>query len=365
VSILLMTILLLLTGGCGHKYHLSDEYVAQGSAEGLQGAGFDGRLDVIWESDFNGKPSGPLSIHKGVLAIPSAKRRIEFRATATGENLGRVKTKGIVHTDLLYYDSLMIFGVEPPRGRVVCWDLKRHKEVWRFQVRDVVGIAALSQDQVLVADRSGRLTVLNIVTGEIVWSLDLESRISARPFIHKGTPLIGGDDGRVHAIDLDSASVLWRSPSLGSPIIALSQSTVAKVAIAVTSEGILRGISWFGGGLGHGLTNLSEGRWSTPVVLWGSGVILTSSHGEVLSQSGMETLWRYDTEQAIRAAPTVVDGIVIVATLRGKVISLNGANGEMIAQRAFGSAIRQSPVTDGMHVFVATHSGAIVCLGAR
>jgi outer membrane protein assembly factor BamB len=360
-----MTILLLLIGGCGHKYHLSDEYVAQGGSAGLQEARFDGKLDVLWEADFNGKPSGPLSIHRGVLAIPSAKRRIEFRATASGENLGRVKMKGMAHTGLVYFaDSLAVFAVDPPRGRVVCWDLTRHDEVWRFRVADVVGVALTEDGGVLVAARSGELTLLDMETGEAVWNYECESRLSTPPAVVAGTAFVGSDDRHVLAIDLQMGQTDWTSPELETPAIGLAVNATRQMVWVAGSNGAVNVLRLDDGDWGVA-PNLPPGRWSIPV-LAGDKYIVASTRGEVvaLDSYSLEEVWRYDTEQAIKAAPTVVNGVVLVATLRGKLFSLNSANGEIIDQRELGSAISQSPVTDGTHVFVATHGGAIVCLGA-
>lgn len=359
VSFFLSSILVL-SLGCGHRYRMQSDRL-QSEGRTAQRAAFDGQLDIIWEDDFNGKPTGPLSIHKGVLAIPSSKRRVEFRATETGENLGRVRTKGIVHTDLLYDDSLVVFGVEPPRGRVVCFDLKHHKERWRFPQRAWAGVTVIDSNRAVVAAVSGKLSLLMIASGESQWTYECESRLSAPPVADDHLVYQLGDDGIVYAVALVDGEEAWRV-ELDDRVVA--PVTVGPQLFAATVGGTIVALDP-SGGREIWRTQLSAGAWTAPT-LAGENVIVALASGEVVAlraNDGAE-VWRLDTEQAIRAKPVVVDGVVLVATMRGKLISLNVATGEMIAQRDLGSAINQSPVADGGRIFVATRKGDIVCLGA-
>ncbi len=370
-SFFAIALVLLLISGCAKRYHLRDEQASREQALDFAADRFDGQLDIIWEAGFNSKPSGPLSIYGGALAVPSAKRRIEFFDLETGEYLGRVKTKGVVHTEPLYFDSLIVFGVEPPRGRVVCWDLKRHKEVWRYGAADPIGTASYWDGKTLIATRSGTITSLFRQTGEIEWTSDDFSRLSSGPIETKDKVFVGTDDGQVIALNVHDGSEVWNSQPCDCPIVALSYDGDREAIWAVCIDGTVHEFAQ-DRGLHISTMDMDGGRWSAPKSA-GDHVVLASSSGRLVALTDLDfaetgtfaELWSVETGQASRIAPVVAGNRLVTASLRGTVGVYDIWTGAVIEERDLGSAIAQSPVSYGGRIYVATRRGDVVCLGSR
>jgi len=321
---------------------------------------FDGRLDVLWEASFKGKPSAPLSLEGGVLSVPSSRGRMAFFDWATGDRLGRIRPKGLVQTSLAQADTLGLMAVGPPKNRVVAYDLLRNRELWRQSLVDAAPTIAVADDRGVAASTGGLLTALSLDSGESLWVFEDSGHFVAAPVVHNGIVFQPDDAGRLFAVSLEDGSELYRV-DLDAPIV---NSVVADEIVAVTTvTGRVAALDPADGRL-IWEADLDEENWTSPAVA--NGVVVTVlSRGVVVALNagdGSER-WRFDTEQAVRATPLIVDQVVVVATLGGRVYSLRLDSGLEIARREFSAGIPFAPVSDGHRVAVATRDGDLICLG--
>ena len=184
--------------------------------------------------------------------------------------------------------------------------------IWRIDVgRGVVGAPALTENLVLLSQVDRQVTVLNRSTGAIIWRRRIGENIGSGPLVNYDRVYFATqtDQGQVVALDLATGKRLWgtRLGDVAAPI-ALHDAQV----YAGTVDG------WF----------------------------------VALSTTGGERLWRTRLTGAVRAAPVVVSGGVIVATAADSLYLLDRATGTVRARRGTSGAVLAAPaLADSVLVF--------------
>ncbi|RKX29375.1 MAG: hypothetical protein DRP47_01910 [Candidatus Zixiibacteriota bacterium] len=373
ISLALCLIIVFSALGCSSNYRLSRDIVNQPSVRpshrsdtqatgGSVDGAFPGELDIIWEQRVSGKPAGPLSLSKGTLVYPSARRRIKFFDVLSGKNLGKLKCKGSPQSGVVIHDSLAFFGVSPNRNKLYCINLYNGKTVWQAHVKDAPARPIILNSQLLVSSRAGVLTAYDLETGEQNWTFHTDGRLIASVAGCRDMLYQGDDAGNLYALSVDDGALQFRV-ALDGPIV--STPILSDLLIMTDVVGNVYGINIDNG---HQVwkKELGSSIWAPPAVS-GNSVFIGLSGGYLVSLDAMTGVeqWRFQTEDVIRAAPVAVGQYVLVGTLTGMLYSLSVADGKLIEQRQLTGAIRFGPVSDGDRVYIATESGMIICCGER
>lgn len=103
------------------------------------------------------------------------------------------------------------------------------KSLWSNRVVDGLGsgrpgiVPVYSNDQVWVADRSGRIVGIDARSGRVRTSIETDFSISAGPVVADNSVLVGTFEGEVVSFDLESGRQQWRarvsSEVLSSPLV--------------------------------------------------------------------------------------------------------------------------------------------------
>lgn len=110
------------------------------------------------------------------------------------------------------------------------------KEVWRTAIGSAIYSPAVVTPQgVVVGDRMGRLTCLDLHTGQQRWVFSAVGPILGTPAAWKGTIVAGSNDGGIYGVDAKSGRQRWR--------IATGRPQMGAVAI-------YKGMAFIGGGDG-------------------------------------------------------------------------------------------------------------------
>lgn len=356
---------------CSHKYRLTDEdlshpslwpyhhgdlsssgYVAEGS--------FNGKLDIVWEHKAGDKPVGPMTMNRGTLVYPGAKRRIKFYDGATGRYLGYVKSRGTAQTGVVVHDSLAFFSTSPPKNRLYCINLRNGKTVWKRPVKDASEGTIIVQNRLIIGSTVGTLAAYNVENGSLLWKAETEGGCRAPPAYGYGKIFQPDDKGQLYAFAPTDGTELYRV-AVKAPIV--SAAAVSQMVFVTDVLGFIYSVDPDSGVIVWE-KNLDNPVWTT-VAVTDDRLFVGHSGGELvaLDASSGDILWRFDAVEVIKASPTVVGKCVIIGTMGGKVFSLDVTDGRVIDQRQLDRAVSYSPVTDGKRVYVATESGRIVCFG--
>jgi outer membrane protein assembly factor BamB len=194
--------------------------------------------------------------------------------------------------------------------------------IWRHDVgRGIVGAPALTESLVLLAQVDRQVTVLDRNTGAIIWRRRFGENIGSGPLVDYDRVFFATqtDAGQVLALDLGTGKRLWGT-RLGD--------VAAPIAIhdAQLYAGTVSG--WFA----------------------------------ALSTTGGERLWRTQLGGAVRAAPVVVSGGVIVATAADSLYLLDRATGAVRARRGTTGTVLAAPaLADSLLVFGTTAGRLEAC----
>ena len=194
--------------------------------------------------------------------------------------------------------------------------------IWRSDVgRGIVGAPALTEGLVLLAQVDRQLTVLDRRTGAVVWRRRFGENLGSGPLVNYDLVFFATqtDQGQVIALDLATGKRLWatRLGDVAAPI-ALHDAQVYAGTVG----------GWF---------------WA-------------------LSTAGGERVWRTQLSGAVRAAPVVVGGGVIVATAADSLYLLDRATGDIRARRGTAGTVLAAPaLADSVLVFGTTTGRLEAC----
>ena len=258
-------------------------------------------------------------------------------------------------------------------GAVVALDAATGAERWRAEVgAEVTAPAAVAQGVVLVRSNDGRITAFDAASGEERWfwttqSPPLTVRGADAPILGPGYVFTGNDDGSMVALALQDGRVLWELPVAqqegrselerladvdGTPVLedtTLYASSYGEQTMAIDAPSARP--LWVQEHGGAGRVGVGPGKVVVADrggIVWGldkatgsatwqqdalarrklSGVAVQGDHAVVgdyegylhwLQLSDGALAARVDAGEAIRGAPRVADGILVVQDIEGRV----------------------------------------------
>jgi len=187
------------------------------------------------------------------------------------------------------------------------------QELWQYRARaEFTGAPTLWGKHVLAASRDGHLHALHARTGELAWAYRTHGPVAASPLVWAGAALLCDENGWLHALDARTGAPLW------------------KVEVGTV----------------HALS-------------------LSAASGRVKLAGTDPTLWTYDLEDEIWAAPAVTEGVVIAAGWGGTVRALRLQDGEDLWAHTMTGRVTASPVVGAGLVFLASEAGELAALDVK
>ncbi|MGH8014985.1 MAG: PQQ-binding-like beta-propeller repeat protein [Candidatus Zixiibacteriota bacterium] len=356
--------------GCGHKFKmnkdsLSEKSVWQFHRLDAQNTGqidgtFGGKLKVVWEQSTGTRPSGPLTLDKGLLVYPGSKKKIRVYDPRTGDFLGFIRTKGHTPTGLVIRDSLGYFVDGPRKVAIHCVNLLNRKTIWEHRVKDAVNGSIIVNNNLILSQTAGLVQAYDLVSGDEKWSFEAKERLLVPAAFLDDRIYQTGDKGSVFIFNAESGETIstlnLAGPFLGATVAADFVYLVNMNGDIYAVDQATDSIVW--------QASVAGPVWSSPAIDQDK-LFITSNAGELTafdSHTGAK-LWQYDSNEVIKSSPSVIGKCVVFGTMYGNLLALNSADGTVLASREFSGAISQSPVSDGRFIFVATDEGDLVCLG--
>ena len=183
-----------------------------------------------WEVDFSYSRAdealrgGGLYLIKGYLAVTYGSDQLSVLNPETGQELWHYDLTSITRaTPLIYRDKVYITTVD---NKLYCLDLKTGFLKWTYEgVPEQLSMLRAQSlivhgDFVIVPCSTGQLLGINAESGEVVWNLSLDEKVTLVNYIN--TPVINDDiayissyRGSIYALDLRDGKVEWENPSVG------------------------------------------------------------------------------------------------------------------------------------------------------
>lgn len=271
-------------------------------------------------------------------------------------------------------DKKKLVAIESPINVYAKWKADSGDGV---QNRDVKLLLAKSGDTLYTVDTSGLIRATNESNGAKLWSLDLNTSISAGPAVGEGKLIVATPDGRVIAVDIAKGKTAWVSTST-SEILAAPKIS-GDVVFIHTMDGGLSALSLIDGRqlwrFTHNLPPLMLRRSSTPAVK--EDVVYAGfSNGKLMAlrKNDGVVLWSQDISHPkgttdlqrmvdISADPLLQGDKVYAASYQGNIAALNATNGNLLWERAVPSY--SGFVTDKNLLYVSATNGDVVALDTQ
>jgi len=252
-------------------------------------------------------------------------------------------------------------SIEAPVKLSRLWsrDIGVGRNEYKLNLRPVV-----KGGRVYAADSEGRVTALDALTGDNVWTVKTGAAVSAGPGVGEGMVLLGTSNAEIIALDAGSGSERWRT-FVSSEVLAVPQTDLEKV-IVQTADGSVTALSARDGqslwSYNRSVPVLTLRGTSTPAIQQGlvvagfsSGklVALTAEHGRVAWETSIAIpQGRSELERIvdIDGSPIIAGGAVFVSTFQGRIAVVELATGNLGWNRDISA--HAGPAIDYSQVYV-------------
>lgn len=198
---------------------------------------------------------------------------------------------------------------------------------------------ALLGGLLVVGGDDGRLHALDPATGKPRWSFQAGGAIRTRAAGDKGTLYVQADDGVLYALDGASGQERWRAKVADKPATRLPPSDPAS----------------------------RYDRFGSDVVVDGGRLFLGTHEGRVLClQAGTgKEAWHYASGDSVLAAPAVDASRVYFGSYDGAVYALDKATGTLVWKHPTGKPVVSTPALAADRVIVGSRSYDLLGLEAK
>lgn len=294
-------------------------------------------LREVWSVPLPGEVTWPAAVvGKGDLLAVGTRGGQLVLMHASGRPYATHAARDEVTAPATFLEGDILYGAWDGTLRRV--RLQGGQEVWQHQARaEFTGAPTLWGGRVLAASRDGHLHALDAATGELAWAYRAGGPVAASPLVWAGAALLCDENGWLHALDARGGSPLWKVE------VGTVHATPALLPTA-PGEAVLIVPTW--PGEVHALS-------------------LSAASGRAQLLSPDPTLWTYDLEDEVWAAPAVTGGLVIAAGWGGTVRALRLADGEDVWSHTLEGRVTASPVVSAGLVFLASEAGELAALDLR
>jgi outer membrane protein assembly factor BamB len=98
-------------------------------------------------------------------------------------------------------------SADRPAGAVICLDSRTGAQLWRYDVSDGVLAQPAVNETVCFGSRDGHCYALDLCTGKLCWTRELDSPVLAAPALAGSHLLVGSSHGIVYWLDAETGEV--------------------------------------------------------------------------------------------------------------------------------------------------------------
>ncbi|WP_336022357.1 PQQ-binding-like beta-propeller repeat protein [Halobellus salinisoli] len=286
--------------------------------------------DRHWTTDVGHSGASTPAIYDGTayVTVWNGGENVDRGLTAVDADSGEIEWRGVTDADVTTSPATTEDGVFVGGGyettTVAAFD-HDETERWRHDLDEYASTPAVAERMAVYGSGGDSVVAYDAVSGERRWTVDTDGNTTAAPTVADGRVLIGTRAGTLYALDIEDGSEEWTfdlpGPVRRSVAVADGRVVVSTEEgfVSVDSTGSHR---WTEAGISDATDPIIAGN----TVYFGDGRTVRA-----LSLDDGAELWSFRTRertytdvvlQGIRAAPTVTNGVVVVATQAGDVYAL-------------------------------------------
>lgn len=236
-------------------------------------------------------------------------------------------------------------NIEPPAELVEFTPTASVNEVWSRGLgegEEKLGLRqhpVLADGRVYAANLEGRVYAIDAATGNELWNVETELRLSGGPGYGEGTVAIGSLDGDVIALNPDNGSERWRA-KVSSEVVA-TPAVGSGIVVVRANDGRMYGFGATDGErkwvYDRGLPSLTLRGNSAPLIA-GGAVFAGYDNGQVVALRLEDGIQQWEQTVAVGEGRTEIDRMVDI-------------DGEVIV--------------DGPEVFAAAYNGQVLAIAVE
>ncbi len=303
----------------------------------------------IWQFKTDGEITSTAAVYNGTIWFTSRDGYLYELSVKDGRELWKFKMgKDLVNKDYqdywdYYLSSPNIYNgnvfIGSGDGFLYAFDCESKKNLWKYNAHSRVrSTPAISGELIVFGTMDGHIITLNLKTGIMKWNFAVDgasfhfddrnndrTSIFCSPSIENGIVTVGGRDGLLYAVDLETGKLIWKTTHDGS--------------------------SWI---LSTGISG------NTLYVGSGSAFILQADD----LQTGKEK-WRFKTKSAVFSSISITGNTLYFADIAGMVYALDGSTGKEKWEYPAGTRIFSTPVAADSMIYFGSDDGNVYALKGK
>ena len=313
-------------------------------------------IEVRWTRDVGKSSAGPLALGDSVIVAASADRRVTVLRRDDGAVVWQHRLKGVGTTGALFTQSRVYAASGDTEGQVQSWDLLTGRHRWNTKVGPVTRPLALREGTLYAATAAGAVTALGIDRGTERWWRPFRKPVRSGVTIAGDRVFVASEDSLYLLRPADgSVETVVPSPGVVTQPPALTGTTM----VIVSPDRFIIGLD---------AATLAI-RWRIDVddPIFG-GVAIARDTAFAVTVAG--DLWRVPLsaptaasrlvlDRTVRAAPAPVRNGVLVGTVGGDILFVDGRSGQPRWSRKVDDPIEFPPLVDRGTIYVYDGRGTI------
>jgi outer membrane protein assembly factor BamB len=260
-------------------------------------------------------------------------------------------------------DLLVIGDIE---GNLYAIDAAKGTEIWKQTTEgEINGAAAFHKSNVLVTSQDGRLYCFAAEDGAPVWTYQTDDQIRCSPTLAGDLTFLGGCDGQLHIVDLNTGKAAGEPLPLGGPT-GSTPAVLGDRAFLPIMDGVVLAFDW----------KRRKEIWQheddeRPQEYRGSAavtkdlVVVSSQFRQVdaLATDTGKPRWRHTLKRRADGSPVIAGNDVWIAGTDGRLIRLSLTDGSERWSYEVRGAFLAGPAIANGELFIADDEGVVRCFG--
>jgi len=283
----------------------------------------DGQLQFELSLGIFGDTRASVAVANEVVAVGTGRGEVIGVDAVNGQVLWRRQIGPAISADLTASPDGHMFLVTQDEGEIFALTPSTGEVIWNEDVAATPGTGVdVAGSLVYVGSYDNRqLTVLQVEDGSAAWQAGLPGPTATRPVVSGTYALLGSDDFNVYVVDVFSKKRIARLPTRG----------MVKARPTVIARDVYFG-SMDGAFYCYGLRGEGGMKWRRPL---GAAIIGEATVGRAnlyvgvtngtlycLSRATGKTVWMFQTGGKIVSRPILVNGMIFVTSMDGKVYAM-------------------------------------------
>lgn len=334
-------------------------------------------VDRLWERSLgkgaprSGLKQMPAILDKRIFAADAGGNLVALDA-GNGNEIWQVETGLRLGSGVAAADGVVVVGTLD--GKLLAFDVDDGKSRWTAELSsEALAAPAISEGVVIVRTVDGRAYGFDAEDGSRKWVFDrsvplLTLRGNSAPLVVAGRALLGYDNGKLVALDVDKGTADWEQ-TLASGEGRSEIDRTVDIDGEIASDGSRAYVVAYGTGVMAVEAESGRILWTRDLKAYG-GVALAGERLFVADEEGVvwalntgdgRVLWKKEgLDHRSLSTPAVIGEYVVVADLEGYVHWLKASDGEFAARDRVGKErVRATPLVVGNVAYIVGTEGDI------